>query len=154
MFESYTLTELLQFRVAWKRFFCQFYHMTTVLCVINCCRTMRLIAALMTVRNCSTDKPHCCYCNGPGRCSRVAKMEERKQILMKTGRCFVCLRKGHLCRSKQRCNVCGGKHHFSQTESATTGLNPASPPFQPPTPSNPRRPHWHCFAEVMLQGSI
>ena len=29
--------------------------MTTVLCVINCCRTMRLIAALMTVRNCSTD---------------------------------------------------------------------------------------------------
>ncbi len=92
------------------------------------------------------DKPHCCYCNGdhsPGRCSRVAKTEERKQIIMKTGRCFMCLRKGHLirlCRSKQRCNVCGGKHHFSictssgQTESATTGLNPASvPPFQPPT---------------------
>ncbi len=76
---------------------------------------------------------------------RVAKTEERKQLLMKTGRCFMCLRKGHLCRSKQRCNVCGGKHHFSictssgQTESATTGLNPASPPF------NPRRPHRHCW---------
>ncbi len=90
-------------------------------------------------------KPNCCYCNGdysPGRCSRVAKPEERKQILMKTGRCFMCLRKGHLirfCRSKQRCNVCGGKHHSSictssgQTESATTGLNPSSPPFQSPT---------------------
>ncbi len=35
-----------------------------------------------------SDKPHCCYCNGDhnsGRCSRVAKPEERKQILSLAG---------------------------------------------------------------------
>ena len=41
------------------------------------------------------DRPHCCYCNGshtPERYNQVNKPEERKQALMKSGRCFVCLR--------------------------------------------------------------
>ena len=65
------------------------------------------------------DKPLCCYCNRdhtPERCDQVSKPEERKQVLMKFGRCFVCLRKGHLirqCRSRLRCVTCGGRHHSS-----------------------------------------
>ena len=38
------------------------------------------------------------------------------EVLKKEGRCFVCLRKGHMassCFSKYRCNVCKGKHHIS-----------------------------------------
>ena len=79
----------------------------------------------------------------------MRKPEECKQALMKSGRCFVCLRKGHLgrqCRSKLRCVVCGGKHHPSictkssprekepaaWTEPPVTGLNPAASSFQPP----------------------
>ena len=98
------------------------------------------------------DKPHCCYCNRshtPERCDQVSNPEERKQALMKSGRCFVCLRKGHLgrqCRSKLRCIVCGGRHHSSicaenspkekepsgQVGTPLTGLNPVAPSFQPP----------------------
>ncbi len=83
---------------------------------------------------------------------------------MKTGRCFMSLRKGHLirlCRSKQRCNVCGGKHPSSictssgQTESATTELNPASPPhsnLRPPIIKlfNPEEPNRSIEVRVIL----
>ena len=99
------------------------------------------------------EQPPCCYCNNshnPERCDQVRNPEGRKQALMKSGRCFVCLRKGHLgrqCRSKLLCVVCGGKHHPSicaktsprekepaaQTEPPVTGLNPAASPFQSPT---------------------
>ena len=40
----------------------------------------------------------------------------RKYILIKQGRCFVCLRKDHLsknCPSKHECLKCKGKHHIS-----------------------------------------
>lgn len=102
------------------------------------------------------DKPNCCYCNHshtPERCDQVSNPEERKQALMKSGRCFVCLRRGHLsrqCRSKLRCVACGGRHHSSictkassrekepsgQVEAPMTALNPAAPSFQPPTTSS------------------
>jgi len=65
------------------------------------------------------EKPHCCYCNHshtPEACDQVRNSEERKQTLMNSGRCFVCLRKGHLgrqCRSKLRCATCGRRHHLS-----------------------------------------
>ena len=44
-------------------------------------------------------------------------MEDRKAILMKQGRCFICLRRGshlaHNCDSKIRCLGCGGRHHWA-----------------------------------------
>ena len=97
------------------------------------------------------DKPHCCYCShnhNPERCNQVRNPEERKQALMRSGRCFVCLRKGHLsqqCHSKLRCVACGGRHHSSicvetlarekepSAQAPMTGLNPAASSFQPPT---------------------
>ena len=48
-------------------------------------------------------------------CSRYDNPEERKHILSKYARCFLCLNKGHRsfdCRSKSRCKFCKGKHHF------------------------------------------
>ena len=97
------------------------------------------------------DKPHCCYCNRshtPKRCDQVSNLEERKQALMKSGRCFVCLRKGHLgrqYRSKLCCVVCGGRHHSSicaqspprekepsgRMKTTISGLNPTAPSYQP-----------------------
>ena len=41
----------------------------------------------------------CCYCNQlhlPSNCSVVSQVEARKQALRRSGRCFSCLRKGHL----------------------------------------------------------
>ena len=49
-------------------------------------------------------------------CKIVKSVEERKQLLRKYGRCFVCAHKGHVsrdCNSKLTCTICKGKHHVS-----------------------------------------
>ena len=87
--------------------------------------------------------------------------EERRRILRDAGKCFVCLRRGHLarqCQSKTRCPHCHGRHHGSicqkgspvsqpregqpkpvqqqpvpPTNSNPTGMNPTASVFKPPT---------------------
>ena len=60
-----------------------------------------------------------CYCgqtHSSDACESVINPEDRKRILMKTGRCFVCLRKfrrSRDCRSTMRCSHCNGRHHVS-----------------------------------------
>ncbi|KAL9976468.1 hypothetical protein ACROYT_G013775 [Oculina patagonica] len=59
----------------------------------------------------------CTFCNGPHpttRCAVVTDPEARKKILRRKGKCFGCLRSGHLSRDCQaRCYRCGGKHHLA-----------------------------------------
>lgn len=62
----------------------------------------------------------CCYCghegHTPASCRSVASLEERKCVIKEGGRCFVCLRRGHIskdCRSGIKCNNCSGRHHVS-----------------------------------------
>ena len=61
----------------------------------------------------------CSFCGQPhfsANCETVADVLERKQLLSKNGRCFACLRKGHMskdCRSSKNCHGCGGRHHAS-----------------------------------------
>ena len=61
----------------------------------------------------------CAYCKGGHAhqdCANVKSVEERRQLLRKYGRCFICSQKGHIsrdCRSKLTCNVCMAKHHVS-----------------------------------------
>ena len=85
-------------------------------------------------------------------------LEDRKQSLKRTGRCFLCLGRGHLsrqCRSKARCSECNGGHHrsicsgsagwtqnpqpaganASSTSSSSPNLNPEARPYQPPSTS-------------------
>ena len=63
--------------------------------------------------------PKCSYCrqsHASSSCRTVVDVTERKQILRRTGRCFVCLRKNHMsreCRSTMKCNKCSGRHHVS-----------------------------------------
>ena len=43
-------------------------------------------------------------------------INDRKSIIWKYGRCYVCLDKGHLaknCSSKVNCKLCGKRHHIS-----------------------------------------
>ena len=61
----------------------------------------------------------CAYCKG-GRahqdCTIVKSVEERRQLLRRYGRCFICARKGQIsrdCNSKLTCSMCKGKHHVS-----------------------------------------
>ena len=129
----------------------------------------------------SGSQPACCYCNDHSHksinCTSVTKAEARQQILKKTGRCFVCLRKGHLsrqCRSTSNCRLCKGRHHTSicskptnnpnqvtnvstavtstqsnLTISTTPALNPQAPAFvSPPTSTSL---YLACSRAVLLQ---
>ena len=111
-----------------------------------------------------TSGPTCCYCqqlHSSTDCTSVPSVSTRKQILKTSGRCFNCLRKGHLgrnCRSPRKCLKCNGRHHSSICEGrspeqtpltveqqslaqpvnmSTPPLNPGAPPFTAtPTSSN------------------
>ena len=68
--------------------------------------------------------PWCTYCKGNHTsvsCTVVAQISGRKQILRKKGKCFVCLRTGHLAANCQRprpgCSRCNLEHHVSICES-------------------------------------
>ncbi|KAL5476354.1 hypothetical protein EMCRGX_G026289 [Ephydatia muelleri] len=62
---------------------------------------------------------NCCFCGQSHTsevCAKVTDVGHRKQILIKAGRCFLCLRKHHLsknCRSSIRCSNCQGRHHIT-----------------------------------------
>ena len=116
-------------------------------------------AALVTGTS-DGEQSGCCYCrqlHAPTDCDTVTSTEERRSILRRAGRCFACLKRGHLvreCRSRLRCRTCNGKHHSSlcqgnyrvkqgqdvQSKASmtattqlrtyhTSSLNPGAPPF-------------------------
>ena len=64
-------------------------------------------------------KQKCVYCTGdhkPNECTNHTDPEDRKSILKKCFRCFICLKANHRsfeCRSKLRCPQCKAKHHVS-----------------------------------------
>ena len=68
-------------------------------------------------------------------------MTDRKEFLVKSGRCFQCLKKGHLskdCRSKANCQNCRGRHHTSicyKTSGTSRECNSSTPAAGPPTSS-------------------
>ncbi len=61
----------------------------------------------------------CPICAAPhtlGGCKKFQEMKpkERKEVLVKDGRCFLCFQRSHSvtkCRFKYNCATCGGKHH-------------------------------------------
>ena len=65
-------------------------------------------------------KMSCFFCNHPGHksfnCVTVTDPVKRKEILKWKGRCFVCLKRGHVassCPLEYRCFKCCGRHHVS-----------------------------------------
>ena len=63
--------------------------------------------------------PRCAYCeqgHQSSSCAAVADINARKEVLRKSGRCYVCLRKYHIsrnCRSTVNCSRCRGRHHVT-----------------------------------------
>ena len=61
----------------------------------------------------------CIYCTGDhfsASCEAVTDVNKRKDILRNLGRCFVCLRTGHMlkdCTIGRNCRICGKRHHQS-----------------------------------------
>ena len=107
----------------------------------------------------------CCFCNQQHpseKCQVLKGSEERKRSLVRTGRCFICMARGHIsrnCRSKTRCTACNGRHHHAicgertelkcsqetppssgasqeaNSDSTASSLNPGAKPFQHPSAS-------------------
>ena len=86
----------------------------------------------------------CCYCrqegHSPTNCKRVTNIDERKRLLRESGRCFNCLRKGHIgrdCHSSSKCSNCNGRHHTSicmramRAQPSRDDLNSTKPNLQP-----------------------
>ena len=115
-----------------------------------------LAATTLVTKESSTAPPTCCYCNQQHHSTEwtiVVQVDERKQLLRRAGRCFSCLRRGHLsrnCRTTSRCQTCHGKHHTSirsrpnTQEELTRVATTTSPPVAEPTTSNlnPRAPEF------------
>ena len=71
----------------------------------------------------------CCFCcqsHASASCSTVSDVAERKLVLRRSGRCFVCLKKYHMsrdCRSRLRCSNCNGRHHVSICSETSRPIN-------------------------------
>ena len=74
----------------------------------------------------SGTKKCCVYCKGDhysASCERVNSRVNRREVLMKEGRCFLCLSSGHRanqCNSTRRCRKCNRRHHQSICKRGTT----------------------------------
>ena len=61
----------------------------------------------------------CAFCKQDHKsvnCVVVTNVSERKDILKKQGRCFICLKRSHIarnCDSKRSCSNCSQRHHSS-----------------------------------------
>ena len=88
-------------------------------------------------------KRRCVYClqeHAAENCEKVQDTEERKSILRKYAKCFICLNSGHRtfeCRNKDRlqCGICQRKHHVSICKS-----RPNTPIGNKETPVKPSAP--------------
>ena len=97
--------------------------------------------------------PHCAFCQQvhlSSNCTAVIAVDARRSALKSNGRCFNCLRRGHIsrtCRSPSRCQKFRARHHTSICDADKTdsrprslvdsNLSPTVPSFKPsPTSSN------------------
>ena len=81
-------------------------------------------------------KKKCTFCygeHGEASCNAVQDPKEHKKIVVKPGRCFICLSKGHRafeCRFKLLCMLCKqAKYHVSLRIGSTNANSPAEMPF-------------------------
>lgn len=101
--------------------------------------------------------PRCCFCqqgHSSQDCPTVTGIESRRETLRRTGRCYICLGRGHVsrtCRSRIKCLSCRGRHHVaicpsksrprskesrsSSGSETTPTLNAEAPSYNPPSSS-------------------
>ena len=72
----------------------------------------------------------CAFCKGNHEhhdCKEITSVDQRKQLARKYGRCYLCMRKGHVswkCNSNFCCARCKGKHHISLCDSPGESAGP------------------------------
>ncbi|CAB4015032.1 Hypothetical predicted protein, partial [Paramuricea clavata] len=82
---------------------------------------------LTITRGAREGKTRCVYClqeHLSQDCKKIQNAGERKQILRKYGRCFICLKRGYIssnCLNTSKCRACSKRHHSSICESHANG---------------------------------
>ncbi|XP_068742363.1 uncharacterized protein [Montipora capricornis] len=82
-----------------------------------------------SARNKQFSRVWCSFCNQnhqSSKCNVVTSAESRKQVLRKKGRCYLCLKSGHLsrnCKSPVKCFKCQGAHHIAICDSFEHTVN-------------------------------
>ena len=75
-------------------------------------------------------KLRCAYCKGPhysASCDKVQSVKDRRDILLKGGKCFNCLKPNHKvrdCRNSHTCRTCGKRHHQSICDQGQQTMTP------------------------------
>ena len=87
--------------------------------------------------------PFCTFCQGnhaSNSCTKVTDPQVRMKLIKEKGKCFVCLKSGHIsrmCQSNIKCFQCQKRHHvalcgaFDKTSSASNPTQANEPPVQP-----------------------
>lgn len=100
---------------------------------MNSSRSNATASALVTQHS----SVRCVYCNEShysASCQRVSNCQERKDILLRSGRCFNCLKTSHKsrdCDSRKTCRHCHRKHH--QSICSQIGSRESNTPIQTPS---------------------
>ena len=97
----------------------------------------------------SSNRPteiRCVYCKNShysSACDKVTDVNERKNILRRDRRCFLCLQTNHRikeCRNNRSCRKCSGRHHLSLCVRPSQENNEMSAPIVKNNTSNPEQP--------------
>ena len=122
--------------------------------------------ALLTEK---TNEKTCVYClhrHEPADCKTVRSSHERKNILRKFAKCFICLMSGHRafeCKCNTFCKHCSGKHHTSicdkhKQKGVGTNVNKESAAQPNSATLNPQAATWvgstYCGERVALQTAL
>ena len=120
-------------------------------------RSSRSTASALVARESGSHSVSCAYCKEnhySASCGKVTGISDRRDILRKEGRCFVCLMKGRRaseCQGTKRCRKCGRRHHQSLCEppsvSRTEGQEAKECGDVPTTSNNVAK----CKNSVLLQ---
>ena len=89
-------------------------------------RVIKILHVLIAKRNTSAN------------CKTVTNVIARRDILKRSARCFICLRKNHNsreCQSNNKCFKCGKRHHVSLCTSHHPPQHPPQPPKESEKPS-------------------
>ena len=79
--------------------------------------------------NHSEQSSHCVYCGQAhlsSSCTVVTEVSAKREVLHRSGRCYICLKKHHIsrdCHSKANCGNCRGRHHTTICPRRSQSLN-------------------------------